>query len=143
MLISQDFNPETANLETFVEHCESTETTDDIAGAKFIASDKDSDQRKKNEPSLRTSMVRNARSVPPSSIALSMERILVTPQGSATFSSLKARKSQSSLKRTSRKTQGSQSPREESLSAEGKVPQVQEPEQGVLQERDSGHSIGL
>ena len=30
MLISQGFNPETANLEIFVEHCERTETTDDI-----------------------------------------------------------------------------------------------------------------
>ena len=42
MLISQGFNPETANLETFVEHCERAETTDDIAGAKFAASDEDS-----------------------------------------------------------------------------------------------------
>ena len=41
------------------------------------------------------------------------------------------------------KIQGSQSPREENLSAEGKVPQVQYPEQGVLQEKDSGHSGGL
>ena len=47
MLISQGFNPETANLETFVEHCEHAETTDDIAGAKFTASDKDSEPRKK------------------------------------------------------------------------------------------------
>ena len=47
MLISQGFNPETANLETFVEHCECAETTDDIAGAKFAASDKDSEPRKK------------------------------------------------------------------------------------------------
>ena len=39
MLISQGFNPETADLETFVEHCECAETTDDIAGAKFAASD--------------------------------------------------------------------------------------------------------
>ena len=38
MLISQGFNPNTANLETFVEHCESAETTDNIAGAKFAAS---------------------------------------------------------------------------------------------------------
>ena len=46
MLISQGFNPETANLKTFVEHCERTETTDDIAGAKFSASDEDSEPRK-------------------------------------------------------------------------------------------------
>ena len=37
MLISQGFNPETANLETFVEHCEHAETTNDIAGPKFAA----------------------------------------------------------------------------------------------------------
>ena len=47
MLISQGFNPETADLENFVEHCERAETTDDIAGAKFAASDEDSEPRKK------------------------------------------------------------------------------------------------
>ena len=47
MLISQGFNPESAGLETFVEHCERVETTDDIAGAKFAASDEDSEPRKK------------------------------------------------------------------------------------------------
>ena len=48
MLISQGFNPETANLETFFEHCERAEITDDISGAKFAASDEDSEARKKN-----------------------------------------------------------------------------------------------
>ena len=48
MLISQVFNPETANIETFVEHCERAETTDNIAGAKFAASDEDSEPRNKN-----------------------------------------------------------------------------------------------
>ena len=47
MLISQGFNPETADLETFVEHCECAETTDNIAGAKFAASDEDSEPRNK------------------------------------------------------------------------------------------------
>ena len=47
MLISQGFNPETANLKTFVEHCKRAETTDDIAGAKFAASDEDREPRKK------------------------------------------------------------------------------------------------
>ena len=79
---------------------------DNIARAKFAASDEDREPRKKKRPSLRTSIVRNARSVPLSCINLSMERILVTPQGSATFSSLKARKIQSSLKRTSKKNLG-------------------------------------
>ena len=47
MLISQGFNPETANIETFVEHCEHTETTDDISGSNFAASEKYSEPRKK------------------------------------------------------------------------------------------------
>ena len=47
MLINQGFIPETSTFETFVEHCESAETTDDIAGAKFTASDKDSEPRRK------------------------------------------------------------------------------------------------
>ena len=47
MLIAQGFNPETATLETFFEHCERAETTDDIDGAKFAASDEDSKPRKK------------------------------------------------------------------------------------------------
>ena len=47
IMISQGFNPETANLETFVKHCKSTENTDDISGAKFAASDEDSEPRKK------------------------------------------------------------------------------------------------
>ena len=47
MLISQGFNPETGDIETFVKHCERAETTDKIAGVKFAASDKDSDTKKK------------------------------------------------------------------------------------------------
>ena len=47
MLISQGFYPETATLETFVEHCKRAETTDNIAGAKFAASDEDSEPRRK------------------------------------------------------------------------------------------------
>ena len=46
MLIAQGFNPDRADLETFVEHCERAETTDDIAGAKFAASNKDSEPRR-------------------------------------------------------------------------------------------------
>ena len=41
MLINQGFNPETSTLETFVEHCKRAETTDDIAGVRFAASDED------------------------------------------------------------------------------------------------------
>ena len=47
MLICQGFKPETADLETFMEHCERAETMDIISGAKFAASDKNSEPRKK------------------------------------------------------------------------------------------------
>ena len=46
MLISQGFNPETVDLLTFIEHYERAETTDNIATAKFSASDEDSDTKK-------------------------------------------------------------------------------------------------
>ena len=45
MLIAQGFNPESADLETFVEHCERAETTDDLARVKFAASDEYSELR--------------------------------------------------------------------------------------------------
>ena len=49
MIISQVFNPETVDLEKFVEHCERAETMDNIAREKFAASDEYSDtKRKKN-----------------------------------------------------------------------------------------------
>ena len=48
VLINQGFNPETSTLETFVEHCERAETTDDISGAKFVASDEEIEPRRKN-----------------------------------------------------------------------------------------------
>ena len=48
MLINQGFNPEASTLATFVKHCERVETTDDIAGAKFAASDEESEPRRKN-----------------------------------------------------------------------------------------------
>ena len=49
MLISKGFNPETGDLETFVENCERAETTDNIYGAKFSASDEDSDTKRKKK----------------------------------------------------------------------------------------------
>ena len=49
MLISQVFNPETGDLETFVEQYEQAKTTDNIAGAKFAASDEDSDTKRKKK----------------------------------------------------------------------------------------------
>ena len=51
-------------------------------------------------------MVRNARSVPPSCIDISMEGILVTPTGSETSSMQKARKSLSSPRRNTRRSPG-------------------------------------
>ena len=47
MLINQGFNPEASTLATFFEHCERAETTDNISGAKFAASDKESEPRRK------------------------------------------------------------------------------------------------
>ena len=46
MLISQGFNPETGDLETFVEHCERSDTTNNIAVAKFSDSDENSDTKR-------------------------------------------------------------------------------------------------
>ena len=52
MLISQGFNPETGDLETFVEeHCKWAETTDNIAGSKFSVSDKDNNTKRKKKRS--------------------------------------------------------------------------------------------
>ena len=42
VLISQGFNPETGDLGTFVEHCEWSDTTDNITMAKVSASDEES-----------------------------------------------------------------------------------------------------
>ena len=46
MLISQGFNQEIGDLETFVEHWERAETTDNIAMDKFSTSDEDSDKKR-------------------------------------------------------------------------------------------------
>ena len=51
MLISQGFNPETGDLETFVEHCEWAENANNIAMAKSPASDEDSDTIKNKKAS--------------------------------------------------------------------------------------------
>ena len=54
MLISQRLNPETGYLATFVEHCKRAKTTDNIAVAKFYASDEDNDtKRHKKRPNLK------------------------------------------------------------------------------------------
>ena len=46
ILISQGFNPETGDLATLVEHCERSDTTDNIAVDKFYVSDEDSDTKR-------------------------------------------------------------------------------------------------
>ena len=46
MIILQGFNPETGYLETFVEHCEGAETTNNITVSNFSDSDKDSETKR-------------------------------------------------------------------------------------------------
>ena len=54
MLVSQGFNLETGYLETFVEHCEQAETTDNISGVKITASDEDIETKSnKNRPNFK------------------------------------------------------------------------------------------
>ena len=54
MMISQVFNSETGDIETFVEHCERAETTYNIAIAKFSASYEGSDTKKNKNCSKKT-----------------------------------------------------------------------------------------
>ena len=54
MLISQDFNPNTGYLATFIEQYKWVDTTDNIAMAKFSASDKDIDTMKNKKCSKKT-----------------------------------------------------------------------------------------
>ena len=54
MMISQGFNPETGDIATFVEHYERAETADNIAMAKFSASDEDSYNKKNKNCSKKT-----------------------------------------------------------------------------------------
>ena len=63
MLIAQGFNHESADIEIFVEHCKRAETTDDIARAKFAASDEDSNPRKKKSVKSKDEHWRNASGV--------------------------------------------------------------------------------
>ena len=53
MLISQGFNPETGDLETFLENCEQAETLENIDMAKCSASDEDSDTNRHKNHSKR------------------------------------------------------------------------------------------
>ena len=51
VLISQGFNPEAGDLGTFVEHCEWSDTTDNITMAKVSASDEESDTKRQKKRS--------------------------------------------------------------------------------------------
>ena len=51
MLILQDFNPETGDMETFIKHCKWAQNRVNIAMAKVSASDKDSDTKRQKKRS--------------------------------------------------------------------------------------------
>ena len=89
MLIPQSFNPETGDLETFVEHCERAETTDNITVAKSSTSDEDSDTKRKKKRSKFKEHKENSkkhRKKTPHFISLSVLKIKVTPLRSVTSS---------------------------------------------------------
>ena len=46
MLISKGFNPETGDLETFMEHCKQAETMDNIDRAKSFALQEESNNKR-------------------------------------------------------------------------------------------------
>ena len=85
MLISQKFIPETTKVETFVEHCECAETTNDIAMAKFAASDEDSEPRKKKRTKAKDDHGKKCKKHSTKMYCLSVETIPVTSHRSATF----------------------------------------------------------
>ena len=93
MLIYQGFNPETRDLETLVEHCDWAETTNNISGAKFAASDEDSEPRKKNHLKSKDEHGKKRQK---HHSKLFMVKTTVTPPGSETSSRQKARNSLSS-----------------------------------------------
>ena len=132
MLIAQGFNPETETLETFVEHFEHAETTDDIARAKFAASDKDIDLRRKKR--TKTKSDRGKKRTKRSTkmyCSLHVDNTSHTSRECNVLKSEGKEKTKFSKRDLKKKVQGDQSPIEEILSGEGKVPQVQEPQQGI------------
>ena len=109
MLISQGFNPDTRYLETFVEHCEQAETTDNIAGEKFAASDEDSKtKRKKNSLKFKgqDEQGKKLQKSIPSCIALFLVKTPATPPGSEKSSRRKSSKSLSIPQRITRVSPG-------------------------------------
>ena len=93
-MISQGFNPETGDLATFLEHCERTENTDNIAMSKFPAPDEDSNTTKKKSVPRRLrnakKEVRKFTKTPhartPNFIVASMEKTHTTTQVSENYS---------------------------------------------------------
>ena len=85
MLIAQGFNPETATLETFVEHCGAQKPPTTSPGQSSLPPTRTASLGRNIAPRLSMIMVRNASSVPPRCIALSMETIPVIIQRIVTF----------------------------------------------------------
>ena len=89
MLILQGFNPETVDMVTFVEHCERSETTDNIAVDNFSASDEDSAtkrHKKRSNFKEREDNGKKRHKKTPHFISLSVLKIKVTPLRSVTSS---------------------------------------------------------
>ena len=85
MMISQVFNPETGGLETSVEHCERADTTNNISMANFLPQMSTATPLKTKSVPRRLRNVRKAvRNVArtPHFIVASMDKTIVTPQGS-------------------------------------------------------------
>ena len=117
MMIVHGFNTESADLETFVEQCERVETTDNIAGAEFAASDEDSEPRKKNRVKSKDKhgKKRKKRSTK-LYCSLHGENISHTSRECNVLKSKGKENPKFSKNDFKKKIQGSQSPREENLS---------------------------
>ena len=128
MLISQGFNPEIANHETFFEHCDRAETTNDIAGAKFAASGEDSKPRKKKRTKAKDDHGKKCKKRSTKMYcSLHGDNTSHTSWECNVLKSKGKDKPKFPKRDFKKEGQGVQSHREESLPGEGKVPQVQEP----------------
>ena len=134
MLIYQGFNPETGDLETFVEHCERAETTDNIAGAKFSASDEDSDTKRKKKRLKSKDEHGKKRQKQHSKLYCSLhgENTSHTTRECNVLKAKGKEKPKLSEKDYKRKSREVNLLEKEASQQKGKVPQVQEAQQGVL-----------
>ena len=133
MLIAQGFNPEIVDLETFVEHCERAETTDDIAGAKFAASDEDSEPRRKKR--TKTKNDHGKKRIKRSTKMYCSLHGDNTSHNSKDCNVLKSKgkdKPKFSKRDFKKKAREFNLTEKKALPGEGKVPQVQEPQQAIL-----------